>query len=91
MAAVETLLPGYEVKAAGTLGDGGAFEDWAFWDARSWSACLELQGLNKPISEMSLAEKQNTMTSFERYEDFIVDVIKKAYQLEQKKVLLSDL
>jgi hypothetical protein len=89
--AVETLLPGYEVKSAGSLGDGGAFEDWAFWDARSWSACLELQGLNKPLVEMSPTEVQKTTASFERYEEFIVEMIKKAYQLDQNKVLLSDL
>ena len=89
--AVETLLPEYEMKSAGSLGDGGAFEDWAFWDARSWSSCLELQGLNKSFEEMSLSESQKTITSFERYETFIVEVIKQAYQLEQNKVLLSQM
>lgn len=35
-------LPGYEVKTAGELGDGGAFEDFAWWKGGTPAACLEL-------------------------------------------------
>lgn len=35
-------FPGYEVKTAGELGDGGAFEDFAWWSAGVPSVCLEL-------------------------------------------------
>ena len=35
-------MPGYEVKTAGSLGDGGAFEDFAWWGAGTPSACLEV-------------------------------------------------
>jgi hypothetical protein len=35
-------LPGYEVHSAGGLGDGGAFEDYAWWGAGVPAACLEL-------------------------------------------------
>jgi hypothetical protein len=36
------IMPGYEVKTAGSLGDGGAFEDYAWWGANVPSACLEV-------------------------------------------------
>lgn len=39
---MKTLLPGYQYKTAGNLGDGGAFEDYAFWGASVPSFCLEL-------------------------------------------------
>lgn len=35
-------LPGYEVKTAGGLGDGGSFEDFAWWSANVPATCLEL-------------------------------------------------
>ncbi len=35
-------LPGYEIKTAGELGDGGAFEDFAWWSGGSLATCLEL-------------------------------------------------
>jgi hypothetical protein len=88
---VSTLLPEYDLKTAGSLGDGGAFEDWAFWDARAWSACVELQGPNKPLSDMSPEELKTTMKSFERYELFLSQVIKNAFELDQEKVNLSSL
>lgn len=36
------LKPRYKVLSAASLGDGGAFEDWAFWEAGSYAFCLEL-------------------------------------------------
>lgn len=38
----KSQLPGYEVKTAGGLGDGGAFEDYAWWGAKVPAFCLEL-------------------------------------------------
>lgn len=35
-------LPGYEVKTAGGLGDGGSFEDFAWWGAGVPAFCLEV-------------------------------------------------
>lgn len=35
-------LPGYEIKTAGELKDGGAFEDFAWWSAGVPALCLEL-------------------------------------------------
>ena len=38
----KSQLPGYDVKTAGGLGDGGAFEDYAWWGAKVPAFCLEL-------------------------------------------------
>lgn len=35
-------LPGYQLKTAGGLGDGGSFEDYAWWEAGVPAFCLEL-------------------------------------------------
>lgn len=35
-------LQGYELHTAGSLGDGGAFEDWAFWHMGVFAFCLEM-------------------------------------------------
>ena len=35
-------LPGYKLKTAAQLGDGGAFEDWAFWRHHVPAFCLEM-------------------------------------------------
>lgn len=37
------LMNGYQHKTAAELGDGGAFEDWAFWSQNTLSYCLELE------------------------------------------------
>src|SRR5690606_29684418 len=37
------FLPNYELHTAGGLGDGGAFEDWAFWQEGVLALCLELK------------------------------------------------
>jgi hypothetical protein len=79
------------LKTAGSLGDGGAFEDWAFWDARAWSACVELQGPNKTLAEMNPVEFKKTIKSFERYEIFLGQIIKNAFELDQGKVNLSSI
>jgi len=39
---IAEFLGGYKLHTAGGLGDGGAFEDWAFWKADAFSFCLEL-------------------------------------------------
>jgi hypothetical protein len=49
-------LPGYEVRSAGSLGDGGAFEDYAWWGAGIPAACLELFSSDRYIPK-SLAAK----------------------------------
>jgi len=49
-------MPGYEVKTAGSLRDGGAFEDFAWWGAGVPSACLELFSRERFVTQ-SLASK----------------------------------
>ena len=51
-----THMPGYEVKTAGSLGDGGAFEDFAWWGAGVPSACLEIFSRDRFVTQ-SLASK----------------------------------
>ena len=48
-------LPGYEIKTAGELKDGGAFEDFAWWSGGVPSVCLELFSDNRHVL-MSFAE-----------------------------------
>jgi hypothetical protein len=49
-------MPGYEVKTAGSLGDGGAFEDFAWWGAGVPGACLEIFSRDRFVAQ-SLAKK----------------------------------
>lgn len=39
---VSALGSSYELKTAAELGDGGAFEDWTFWQGGAMAFCLEL-------------------------------------------------
>lgn len=44
--ATQRFDPSYKLKSASSLGDGGAFEDWAFWEMGVPAICFELdQGL----------------------------------------------
>lgn len=36
------MMPGYQYKTGAELGDGGAFEDWAFWSQNTLAYCLEM-------------------------------------------------
>ena len=49
-------MPGYEVKTAGSLGDGGAFEDFSWWGAGVPSACLEIFSRDRFVTQ-SIASK----------------------------------
>lgn len=42
-----TLSSPYQVKTASDLGDGGAFEDWAFWSQDTPAACIEMIDLRQ--------------------------------------------
>jgi hypothetical protein len=50
------FLGGYQMQTAGGLGDGGAFEDWAFWKADAFSFCLELASAERFNSSASQEE-----------------------------------
>jgi hypothetical protein len=62
-------LPSYEVKTALQLGDGGAFEDWAFWQAGVEAFCLELSSSTRYLTKNP--PERGTSDLFLRYEDFL--------------------
>ncbi len=45
------FLPDYELHTAASLGDGGSFEDWAFWQMGVFAFCLEMA---EPLVQDSL-------------------------------------
>ena len=83
-------LPGYQVKNGADLGDGGAFEDWAFWSQGTYAYCLELESANRFASGSHevLSKQSATMTGksgrvdlFLRYELFVYRTLAKAIDL----------
>ena len=75
------LLKGYELKSAGTLGDGGAFEDWAFWQNNTLSFCLEL----KPLKDLSA----HPLREFEQLELFIQKMFAEARIIKGSNLLVK--
>jgi hypothetical protein len=71
----------YQIKTAGELGDGGAFEDWAFWGAGVPAFCLEMDQALQPSNKIPIS-----FQAFERYEHFIYNFI-----LAQRSNLLTNL
>ena len=55
-------LPGYEVKTAGGLGDGGAFEDFAWWSANVPATCLELFSNQRYVARSLAAQIVDLIT-----------------------------
>jgi hypothetical protein len=84
------LLPNYKVKQAGLLGDGGAFEDWAFWSNQTLSLCLEMMADQRfvPVEETTGARKH--IDSFHRYEKFIATMFHQALHLKTRRLASSD-
>lgn len=72
-------LPGYKVKSAGDLGDGGAFEDWAFWKNRSFSVCLEMQSRSR-YRKNAAGRIRDTWLGYER---FIFDMFQSALKIDK--------
>ncbi|MFW7377913.1 MAG: M14 family metallopeptidase [Oligoflexus sp.] len=76
------VLPGYRVKKAGLLGDGGSFEDWAFWGNQTMSFCLEMSHPQRlAVSRHSAEQKFDT---FEAYESYIHRMFSSAIKLHQQ-------
>lgn len=69
----------YEIKFASGLGDGGAFEDYAFWQAKIPALCLEM------VSEVQ--DKTRAKGWFVRYERFIATLID---ELQADRVAAED-
>lgn len=55
-------LPGYEVKTAGGLGDGGSFEDFAWWSAGVPAACLEIFSSDRFVAKSMAAKLVEILT-----------------------------
>ncbi len=72
----KTDLPGkYELKSAGGLGDGGAFEDWAFWDQGVYAFCLELSSRSR-LDYPKISGKLTRKDLFINYELFLFNSLK---------------
>jgi hypothetical protein len=85
------LLPGYTLKTAGGLGDGGAFEDWAFWSEGTFSYCLELKSKSRFATnyrrEFSDIRKENSgyqIDLFKRYELFVHRMFEHAIEIKTR-------
>ena len=68
----------YELKTASALGDGGAFEDWAYWANGTFAFCLELSHRERVTKEEDL---------FPKYEKKIASMFDEAIRIYQKKNL----
>lgn len=66
-------LPGYEIKTSGGLGDGGAFEDFAWWGANVPAACLEIFSKERFLARSIAASFVDILTpkSFKLSDNFI--------------------
>ena len=71
-------LPGkYHIKFAGDLGDGGAFEDWAYWSQGSLASCLEMK-----YRRRFLKNKPDTFLAYER---FVYESFKSAIKIKKSR------
>lgn len=64
----------YAFKTAGGLGDGGAFEDWAFWEKNVPAFCLEMASAFQHDVLYTAAGKVEKVDFFERYEAYLYKV-----------------
>lgn len=85
------LLPGYQLKTAGSLGDGGAFEDWAFWSEGTLAYCLELESFQRFVqpyrrdfADITKPDEGPAIDLFKRYEAFIARMFARAIEIEGK-------
>lgn len=66
-------LQGYELKSAGAMGDGGAFEDYAFWSEGVVTFCLEIHQKAKV--------KRYRTSEYLRYENYIAHMLVETNQI----------
>lgn len=83
------VLEGYELKTAGSLGDGGAFEDWAFWAQGSLALCLELEGIQRFVrpydsekTAIAPGAPELSIDLYKRYEKFIARMLAQAIAID---------
>lgn len=75
-------LPGYTVTNGKELGDGGAFEDWAFWQKNIPSICLELRTSNRYLVDSESKNSGPNVDSFMIYEDYLLSIFTQADKLK---------
>ncbi len=78
-----STLGRYEIRTAGELGDGGAFEDYAFWSANTLSFCLEMFSRDRFIEPRSWTGFMRRKDSFEMYEKFIARMFEHAIDMNR--------
>ncbi len=84
------VMPGYQHKTGALLGDGGAFEDWAFWQQGTFAYCLEMEtfqrfvkSYRKDFNDLTNPEATMTVDLFKRYEAFIFRTFTRAVELKK--------
>jgi hypothetical protein len=85
---MERFDPTYRLKTAGGLGDGGAFEDYAYWQAGTKAFCLEMatafrhayRPINGGVEKVDL---------FESYEELIYRIFKHALEIDERDITIS--
>jgi hypothetical protein len=84
------LMPSYQVKNGAGLGDGGAFEDWAFWQQGTMAYCLELETFERYVpawrpdfNDPSQASGAPMIDLFKRYEAFVARSFARAIALRE--------
>jgi hypothetical protein len=86
------LLPNYQFKSAGGLGDGGAFEDWAFWSQGTFAYCLELESFERyqrsyrpDFADITHYDETRSVDQFLRYEAFVYRTFAAAIHIIESK------
>lgn len=79
--AKKQFLGDYITKTAAELGDGGAFEDWAYWEQGVMSACLELSHRTRFVYD---SKTNKIIDSFQNYEAFIAHLFQSAIEINKK-------
>lgn len=88
------VMPGYQFKTAAELGDGGAFEDWAFYKHNTLSYCLEMDSWFRylPAKKRSFGDLRQPsfgkVDKYVLYETFVFRMFEEA--IEIKKALEND-
>ena len=94
------LLPGYQLRTGASLGDGGAFEDWAYWSQGAFAYCLEMETFQRfvptyrPDFSAFGANGDGTTPArvdlFQRYERFIYVTFARAVALHGSAATLAE-
>ena len=78
-----TKLSNYKIKDAYSLGDGGAFEDWAFWSKGVYSFCLEIREDKRYLRD----QNGRRIDTFKGYDLYIGKVFREAVKLKDMSAL----